>query len=177
MAYEPRILLFGGCRYGRLVTAAPPERPRTFANPINIEYRFMTDLPSRREAADPAIVLFGSDYYLFASKSGGYWRSADLVDRTFVKPSGLPIEAYAPAVMAYDGVLYYSTCNIGLYKTKDPKESKWELLEKAVRRRRSRSVCRLTAASISTTGCPTTVESPEWNCPSYLDLDRALYPG
>jgi hypothetical protein len=42
----------------------------------------------------------------------------------------LPIEAYAPAVMAYDGVLYYSTCNIGLYKTKDPKESKWELLRK-----------------------------------------------
>jgi hypothetical protein len=47
-----------------LVLAAPPQRPRTFANPINIEYRFMTDLPSRREAADPAIVLFGDEYYL-----------------------------------------------------------------------------------------------------------------
>jgi len=53
------------------VTAAPPERPRTFAKPINIEYRFMTDLPSWREAADPVILLFGGDYYLFASKSGG----------------------------------------------------------------------------------------------------------
>jgi xylan 1,4-beta-xylosidase len=113
-----------------LVTAAPPERPRTFANPINIEYRFMTDLPSRREAADPAIVLFGDDYYLFASKSGGYWRSTDMVEWTFVKPSGLPIEAYAPAVMAYDGALYYTACNIGLYKTKDPKEGKWELVGK-----------------------------------------------
>ena len=113
-----------------LVTAAPPQRPRTFANPINIEYRFMTDLPSRREAADPAIVLFGDEYYLFASKSGGYWRSTDMVEWTFVKPSGLPIEAYAPAVMAYDGALYYTACNVGLYKTKDPKSGKWELIGK-----------------------------------------------
>lgn len=113
-----------------LLPAASPERPRTFANPINIEYRFMTDLPSRREAADPAIVLFGDDYYLFASKSGGYWRSPDMVDWTFIKPTGLPIEAYAPAVMAYGGALYYTACNVGLYKTKDPKEGKWELVGK-----------------------------------------------
>ena len=110
--------------------AAPPDRPRTFANPINIEYRFMTDLPSRREAADPAIVLFGDEYYLFASKSGGYWHSTDMADWTFVKPSGLPIEAYAPAVLAYEGALYYTACNIGLYKTKNPKEGKWELVGK-----------------------------------------------
>src|SRR5215831_5271704 len=84
-----------------LIMAAPPDRPRTFANPINIEYRFMTDQPSRREAADPVIVLFGGDYYLFASKSGGYWYSTDMIDWKFVKPEGLPIEAYAPAVMEY----------------------------------------------------------------------------
>ena len=113
-----------------LISAATPDRPRTFANPINIEYRFMTDLPSRREAADPVIVLFGDDYYLFASKSGGYWRSKDMVDWTFIKPSGLPIEAYAPAVMAYQGALYYTACNVGLYTTKDPKEGKWELIGK-----------------------------------------------
>src|SRR5207249_4203913 len=36
-----------------LVAAAPPTRPtRTFANPINIEYRFMTDLPSRQCRAE-----------------------------------------------------------------------------------------------------------------------------
>ncbi len=110
--------------------AAPPERPRTFANPINIDYRFMLDQPSRREAADPLIVLFKGDYYLFASKSGGYWHSSDMMDWKFVKPEGLDIEAYAPAVMAYDGALYYSACNIGLYKSADPKGGKWELLGK-----------------------------------------------
>jgi hypothetical protein len=37
-----------------LLPAAPPARPGTFANPINIDYRFMITPPSRREAADPA---------------------------------------------------------------------------------------------------------------------------
>ena len=110
--------------------AEPPARPRTFANPINIDYRFMLDAPSRREAADPVIVLFGGEYYLFASKSGGYWHSSDLVDWKLIKPDGLPIEAYAPAVMAFDGALYYTACNIGLYRTSDPKGGKWESLGK-----------------------------------------------
>jgi hypothetical protein len=39
-----------------------------------------------------------------------------MVGWTFVRPSGLPIEAYAPAVMPYDGAFYYMACNIGLYK-------------------------------------------------------------
>jgi len=113
-----------------LMMAAPADRPRTFANPINIDYRFMLDLPSRREAADPVILLFKDDYYLFASKSGGYWHSTDLTDWKFVKPEGLPIEAYAPAVMVLNGALYYTACNIGLYRTTDPKGGKWESLGK-----------------------------------------------
>src|ERR1035437_7969766 len=98
-----------------LVTAAPPERPRTFANPINIEYRFMTDLPSRREAADPAIVLFGDEYYLFASKSGGYWRSTDMVDWTFIKPSVLPIEAYSTTLIVHYRTFYYTPLNSAFF--------------------------------------------------------------
>ncbi len=111
-----------------LLPGAEPPRPRTFANPLNLDYRFMVDQPSRREAADPAIVFFGDDYYLFASKSGGYWHSKDLLDWTFVASSGLPIEAYAPAVMVYNNALYYTACNIGLYKTTDPKSGKWEFV-------------------------------------------------
>lgn len=118
LAAVPLIALFG----------AEPQRPRTFANPLNLEYRFMVDGPSRREAADPAIVLFGDDYYLFASKSGGYWHSKDLIDWTFVASTGLPIEAYAPAVMVLNNTLYYTACNIGLYKTTDPKSGKWEFV-------------------------------------------------
>jgi beta-xylosidase len=53
-----------------------------------------------------------------------------MIDWKFVTPSGLPIEAYAPAVVAYDGALYYSACNIGLYRSKTPKEGQWEYLGK-----------------------------------------------
>jgi xylan 1,4-beta-xylosidase len=109
-------------------TAAPPPGPRTFANPINIDYRFMTEPPSRREAADPVILVYGGEYYLFASKSGGYWHSTDMADWTFIKPEGLPIEAYAPAVMVLGDTLYYTACNIGLYRTQDPISGKWELV-------------------------------------------------
>ncbi len=108
----------------------PPDRPRTFANPINIDYRFMIESPSRREAADPVIVLFDDDYYLFASKSGGYWHSTDMIDWKFASPDGLPIEAYAPAVMVLDGVMYYTACNVALYWTRDPKGGKWEYIGK-----------------------------------------------
>jgi len=99
---------------------------RTFANPMNLDYRFALDAPGRREAADPVIVLFGDDYFLFASKSGGYWRSSDLVDWTLIVPQGLPIEAYAPAVMAHGGALYYTACDSGLFRSRDPKGGKWE---------------------------------------------------
>jgi len=54
-----------------MLRAFLPVKPRTFANPLNIDYRFMIDQPSRREAADPVMLVFGGDYYLFASKSGG----------------------------------------------------------------------------------------------------------
>src|SRR3954465_9097402 len=80
--------------------AAGPIPPRTtFCNPIDIDYRFMIDTPSRREAADPVITLFNDEYFLFASKSGGYWHSRDLRDWQLVVPEGLPLEDYAPAVL------------------------------------------------------------------------------
>ena len=60
------------------VMAQPVEGPQTFCNPLNLNYRFMVDAVDAREAADPVIVLFKDDYYLFASRSGGYWTSPDL---------------------------------------------------------------------------------------------------
>ena len=47
----------------------------TICNPVNLNYRFCLDKPSRREAADPTMINFKNEYYLFASKSGGYWHS------------------------------------------------------------------------------------------------------
>jgi hypothetical protein len=52
----------------------PPEKiapNSTFCNPLNIEYCFRPGGTSGREAADPLIVPYKGDYYLFPSKSGG----------------------------------------------------------------------------------------------------------
>ncbi len=57
----------------------------TICNPINLSYRFSLDKPSRREAADPTMVVYKNEYYLFASKSGGYFHSTDLIHWDLIK--------------------------------------------------------------------------------------------
>lgn len=107
--------------------ARGPIAPRTtFTNPIDIDYRFTLDTPSRRDAADPVIVLFNGEYYLFASKSGGYWHSADMRDWQLVVPEGLPLEDHAPAVVVLDGRVYYTANDAkAVYTTDDPIAGKW----------------------------------------------------
>ena len=51
-------------------------------------------------AADPVVVVFRGDT-IFSVQVGGYWHSPDMVDWKLVVPTGLPIEAYAPAVMVF----------------------------------------------------------------------------
>jgi hypothetical protein len=102
------------------------ERANTFANPLDLDYRFELDEPSRRSAADPVITLFRDDYYLFASRSGGYWYSADLGEWHLVIPDGLPIEDPAAAILILDDRMYYTAHRSeALYVTDDPKSGKW----------------------------------------------------
>ena len=102
--------------------------PTTFCNPINIDYRFSFDakLP-HREAADPTMVVHNGTYWLFASKSGGYWHSTDMNDWTLVVPTGLPLEDYAPMVVVLgDGRFYYTAFNSqAIYSTADPHGGNW----------------------------------------------------
>lgn len=112
----------------------PPQKEKptlttTICNPLDLNYRFQLDEPSRREAADPTMVLFKDTYYLFASKTGGYWYSDDLKDWTYVQTNEIPTEDYAPTAVAIDDTIYFLAsgggCNI--YKTADPKTGKWEI--------------------------------------------------
>jgi beta-xylosidase len=78
------------------------------ANPMNLNYRFQFDEPSRREAADPVCEYFKGKYYLFASKSGGSWSSPDLKNWTYIPYSTIAtIVNYAPAILVLNGTLYY----------------------------------------------------------------------
>jgi xylan 1,4-beta-xylosidase len=111
-----------------VIYAQPSQSPRTFCNPLNLSYRFMVDAVDAREAADPVIVVFKDDYYLFASRSGGYWWSSDMHDWTFVVPVGLTsIEGYAPALVVMRDTLYYTGSDGLIFKSADPKSGKWTL--------------------------------------------------
>ncbi|RPH92242.1 MAG: hypothetical protein EHM72_17675, partial [Calditrichaeota bacterium] len=111
---------------GAALLAQPAENPRTFCNPLNLNYRFMVDAVDAREAADPVIVVYHNDYYLFASRSGGYWTSPDLRKWTLIIPNGLDVETYAPAVMVLrDSLFYIPSANGQIYKTADPKSGVW----------------------------------------------------
>ena len=100
---------------------------RTFCNPLNLDYRFELSEPSRREAADPTMVVAFDAYWLFASKSGGYWHSSDLVDWELVAPTGLPLEDYAPTVLVLNGTMYFTAFGSrAVYATRDPLGGAWE---------------------------------------------------
>jgi hypothetical protein len=107
-----------------------PENP-TFCNPLNLNYRFCIDIPSRREAADPVMVLYKNEYYLFASKAFAYWHSTDMINWDLISSADLPQEDYAPAVVVMKDTLYFmaSSPNIPpkIYKTADPKSGKWSI--------------------------------------------------
>ncbi|MFY0598969.1 MAG: family 43 glycosylhydrolase [Cyclobacteriaceae bacterium] len=102
----------------------------TFCNPIDLSYRFRpeTNENSRREAADPTVVFFKDRYYLFASKSGGYWHSFDLTDWKFIQTDKIPTERYAPTVIVLRDSLFLagsSKTDRDVYKSGDPLSGEW----------------------------------------------------
>jgi len=110
------------------VVADGSNRPPTICNPMDLAYCFQNALPSRREAADPLVVVYRGEYWLFASKSQGYWRSRDFVNWTFVTETGLPIDNYAPATLVIDDKLYWTAIDAGIYTTDDPGKGEWKLV-------------------------------------------------
>jgi hypothetical protein len=126
---------------------------KTVCNPVNLNYRFCLDEPSRREAADPTIINYKNRIFLFASKSGGYWYSDDMISWNYVIPEGLPLEDYAPTVVVIDDVFYFlasSNEKSTVFKSTDPVKGKWEVAVEAL-------------------------ERPVWDPALFLDKDKRLY--
>ena len=125
------------------VSAQSPE-PKTFCNPINIDYGY-TPIPNfsewgrHRATADPVIVNYKGDFYLFSTNQWGYWWSKDLnkwnfIPRKFLRPwnRGIYDELCAPAVgIIGDTMLVFGstyTKNFTLWMSTDPKENQWKPL-------------------------------------------------
>jgi xylan 1,4-beta-xylosidase len=119
--------------YGQSSNISKKSRQTTICNPVNLNYRFCLDKPSRREAADPTMVNYKNEYYLFASKSGGYWHSKDLISWDLITTKDLPLEDYAPTAVVWNDTIYFmaSSEKPAIYKTGDPKSGKWQIANPA----------------------------------------------
>lgn len=107
----------------------PVKNDRIVTNPIDLNYRFQPNDESRREAADPVLEYFKGYYYMFASKSGGYWRSEDLAKWEYIPCTTIPtMEDYAPTILVYGDTLYFtaSSGNTRIYKNAHPEKDTWE---------------------------------------------------
>lgn len=107
----------------------------TYCNPINIDYTYMIynahkDL-SYRSGADPATVKFKDAYYMFVTRSMGYWHSVDLTEWNFITPKKWYFQgSNAPGAFNYkDSVLYVAGNPSGsmsvLYST-EPQNGQWD---------------------------------------------------
>lgn len=69
----------------------------TYCNPLNIDYTYSVvqtaEGLSYRSGADPAVVPFRDKYYLFVTRSQGYWMSDDLRAWAFVRPQSWYFES------------------------------------------------------------------------------------
>lgn len=103
---------------------------KTYCNPLDLSYRFGVEEPSRREAADPTVIWFKDRYYLFASKSGGYWHSKDLAEWVFLETTQIPIEEYAPTAIVMEDTVYFLASSNELstiYKSTSPLNGEWSI--------------------------------------------------
>ncbi|MDR3217678.1 MAG: family 43 glycosylhydrolase [Dysgonamonadaceae bacterium] len=98
---------------------------------MNLNYRFQPEGKNRREAADPVLEYFKGKYYLFASKSGGYWSSPDLSEWTYIPCKTIStIEHYAPTILVMDDALFFmSSTDPKIFKNTNPDTDNWELTD------------------------------------------------
>jgi xylan 1,4-beta-xylosidase len=85
--------------------------PRTYANPIDIDYRYNFEQQdqhiSYRSGADPVIVVQRGRYYLFETLGGGYWESRDLGTWRHITPTRWPLtDVVAPSVLSVRDTIY-----------------------------------------------------------------------
>ncbi len=110
-------------------------RMTTYCNPLNVDYTYMiynahNDI-SYRSGADPAVVRFRNEYYMFVTRSMGYWHSTDLLNWTFITPEKWYFQgSNAPAAHNYkDSVLYVAgdpSGSMSILYTDDPKRGDWK---------------------------------------------------
>lgn len=126
------------------ITVEGFSQQKTYCNPINIDYGY-TPIPNfsewgrHRATADPVIVTYKGDYYLFSTNQWGYWWSNDMlnwkfISKKFLRPwnAGVYDELCAPGVgIIGDTMLVFGstyTSKFTIWMSTNPKANEWKPL-------------------------------------------------
>ena len=110
-------------------------RTTTYCNPLNLDYTYPFHNShlgkSYRSGADPAVVEFRGEYYMFVTRSWGYWHSKDLLNWDFITPEKWYFEGCnAPAAHNYKDSILYVCVNpsgaMSILYTDNPKRGDWK---------------------------------------------------
>ncbi len=123
------------CLLAAAIPVAANAQQQTWCNPLNIDYTYMIYNAHRdisyRSGADPAVVQFQDEYYMFVTRSMGYWHSTDLLNWNFITPEKWYFQgSNAPAAHNYkDSVLYVAgdpSGSMSVLYTNNPKKGDWK---------------------------------------------------
>ena len=124
------LLFFSGCMSKTTHMAELQTKRQTYCNPVDINYQYQylhqDKHISYRSGADPVIVTYHGDYYLFATNSNGWWHSKDLAHWNYVVPTLWPKEhVNAPAVRVVNDTLFMiQSGRAPLFYSTDPASGK-----------------------------------------------------
>jgi xylan 1,4-beta-xylosidase len=114
----------------------------TYCNPMNLDYGYtpfenFSEWGRHRATADPVMVNYKDEYYLFSTNQWGYWWSSDMlkwnfVPRKFLRPwNNVKDELCAPAVgvMGDTMIVFGSTYTnkFSIWMSTDPKGNDWKV--------------------------------------------------
>lgn len=120
------------------------QQQQTFCNPINVDYGYtpfesFTEWGRHRATADPVVVNYKGDLYLFSTNQWGYWHSNDMLnwtfhERKFLRPwNNVKDELCAPGVgiVGDTMVVFGSTYkkDFTLWGSTDPKGNDWFIIK------------------------------------------------
>lgn len=85
---------------------AQDHQATTYCNPVDIDYTYMSHYAFRgvsyRSGADPAVINYKGKYFMFVTRSHGYWYSDDMSEWKFVRPQSWYFNgSNAPAAAVY----------------------------------------------------------------------------
>ena len=107
---------------------------QTYCNPIDIDYTYVAHNSytgvSYRAGADPAVINFNGKYYMFVTRSHGYWVSEDMSNWEFVTPQNWYFNgSNAPAAAVYGDKIIVAgdpSGRMAVIETKTPEVGDWQ---------------------------------------------------